>query len=90
MSKTYYIYIVTNRPRGVFYVGFTDDLGERVSAHKSGGGSKFTSKYNLTLLVYYETFADPKDAMIARSALNAGSANGKSSLLRNQIRTGLN
>jgi putative endonuclease len=63
LSKTYFVYIVTNRPRGIFYIGFTDDLGERVSAHKSGGGSEFTKKYNLTQLVYCETFSNPKDAI---------------------------
>ncbi len=27
------------------------------------GGSKFASKYNLTRLVYYETFANPAEAI---------------------------
>jgi putative endonuclease len=32
----------------------TEDLGKRVVRHKKGRGSKFTQKYNLTILVYYE------------------------------------
>ncbi len=53
MSKAY-VYIMTNIPRTVFYVGITTDLNRRVWEHKEGNGSTFTSKYNLTILLYAE------------------------------------
>jgi len=57
------VYIVTNRPYGVLYTGVTNDLGERITAHKLRAGGKFAAKYNCTLLVYYQTFADIRDAI---------------------------
>jgi putative endonuclease len=49
-----WVYIVTNKRGGVLYVGFTSDLKSRIRQHKSGKGSKFTGKYNLARLVYFE------------------------------------
>jgi putative endonuclease len=63
VSKTYYVYIVTNRPRGVVYVGVTNDLAERASAHKMGAGGAFAKKYNCTRLVYWEAFGEVVDAI---------------------------
>jgi putative endonuclease len=45
-------YIMTNRPRGVLYVGVAADLGPRVFAHRQGAGSAFCRKYGLTRLVW--------------------------------------
>ena len=59
----YCVYIVTNRPRGVLYVGVTNDLGERISAHKSGGGSKFAKRYNCTRLVWFQRFDQVLEAI---------------------------
>jgi len=49
-----YVYIMMNRTRTTMYVGVTGDLSGRVQSHKEGRGSKFTSRYKLTDLVYYE------------------------------------
>ena len=32
--KLWYIYIMTNKPQGVIYIGITDNLHERVKEHK--------------------------------------------------------
>lgn len=55
-----WVYIVTNKPGGVLYVGFTSDLKLRIRKHTSGKGSKFTGKYNLARLVYFEPQASAK------------------------------
>ncbi|MBI5052436.1 MAG: GIY-YIG nuclease family protein [Chloroflexi bacterium] len=39
----------------VFYVGMTNDLRRRVYQHKEKLVEGFTQKYNVTMLVYYET-----------------------------------
>lgn len=55
--KHFYVYIMTNRPRShVLYTGVTGDLSRRVFEHKNKLGQGFTSRYNLTRLVYYELF----------------------------------
>ena len=49
-------YILANRKNGALYTGSTSDLLERLDQHKRGIGSKFTTNYNCTRLVWYEQF----------------------------------
>lgn len=58
-----FIYIMSNKNLTTFYIGVTNDLERRVKEHKQGDGSEFTSKYNLTHLVYYEIISDIKTAI---------------------------
>ena len=60
--KQHYVYIMTNRSR-TLYTGVTNNLERRVFEHKQGMGSKFTSKYNITRLVYYEECPDVREAI---------------------------
>ena len=62
--KDYYVYIMSNVSR-TLYVGVTNDLQRRVHEHKQKLSQGFTSKYNLTLLVYFEATSDV-EAAIAR------------------------
>lgn len=52
----YYVYIMSNIHRTVFYVGVTSNLQTRVWQHKKGEGGKFTSAYNCHCLLYYEGY----------------------------------
>lgn len=55
--KHWCVYIMTNKPDGVQYIGFTDSIEERVKEHKLKVFPKsFTAKYNCTRLVYIEEF----------------------------------
>ncbi|HZZ16207.1 MAG TPA: GIY-YIG nuclease family protein [Candidatus Sulfotelmatobacter sp.] len=64
--KQFYVYIMTNSPRSaVLYTGITGNLPHRVWQHKGKLIPGFTSRYNLTQLIYYECFFYP-DAAIAR------------------------
>jgi putative endonuclease len=56
-DKTYYVYIMTNQSR-TLYVGFTNNIRERVWQHKTGVVEGFTSRYNIDKLVYVESFSD--------------------------------
>jgi putative endonuclease len=58
----YFVYIMTNRSK-TLYVGITNNLMRRVSEHKSGSGSEFTTKYKLDRLVYFERFQDVHNAI---------------------------
>jgi len=60
-----WVYIVTNRPRGVLYTGVTADLAARILQHREGKGSAFCRRYNLTRLVFAE-WADEIESAIAR------------------------
>ena len=55
--KQYHVYIMTNASH-TLYVGVTNNLERRVWEHKHKLIPGFTSKYNITKLVYSETFND--------------------------------
>jgi len=58
MSKGGYIYILSNQPDGILYVGVTNDLVRRVSEHRDGAVKGFSKTYDLKRLVYYEAYDD--------------------------------
>jgi putative endonuclease len=65
-AKQFFVYTMTNGPKSaVLYTGITGDLVRRVWQHKNKLAPGFTSRYNLTQLVYYEQFVYP-DAAIRR------------------------
>lgn len=54
MFKEYYVYIMSSHSKRL-YIGMTSDLHRRVAEHKQGLVEGFTKRYNLKMLVYYET-----------------------------------
>jgi putative endonuclease len=60
--KEYYVYIMTNVSR-TLYTGVTGDLERRVCEHKQKLVPGFTSRYNITRLVYYEVTSDVHAAL---------------------------
>ena len=60
----YYVYILTNVKRNVIYVGVTNDLGRRVTEHRSGAGGAFTRQYRVSTLVYAEEYQQIEDAIV--------------------------
>lgn len=65
----YTVYILTNKAHGTLYIGVTGGLDDRMERHKDGKGSKFTRKYNLTKLVYFEEFQYVQDAIAREKQL---------------------
>ena len=53
---------MTNRSR-TLYTGITNNLERRVDEHKRKVGSKFTAKYNIDRLIYYEVSANVREAI---------------------------
>ena len=60
---TYYVYILSNKNRNVYYTGVTNNLTRRVIEHKNKHIKGFTSKYNVDELIYYEVFIDIREAI---------------------------
>jgi len=67
--KLSYVYILVNEYRTTFYIGMTSNLKERINQHKNGLGSKFTSKYNVKDLLYFEEFTDINQAILGEKKL---------------------
>lgn len=80
-DRQYCVYIMTNAHNTVLYTGVTNNLQRRVMEHKSGEGSKFTKKYNLTKLVYYESGDDINAAITREKQIKAGSRKKKIDLI---------
>jgi len=63
---TYFIYILTNKAKSVFYVGVTNNLKKRLIKHKENillNNKTFASKYNVEFLLYYEKFTWIQEAI---------------------------
>ncbi|MGE4351082.1 MAG: GIY-YIG nuclease family protein [Bdellovibrionales bacterium] len=65
MEPRGYVYILASQRNGTLYTGVTNDLVRRIAEHKSGEIKGFTARYNVKMLVYYETY-DRFDEAIAR------------------------
>lgn len=63
MAERAYIYILASNPRGVLYTGVTTNLPARVEQHKSGAVEGFTAKHRVNRLVWFQGFADIRDAI---------------------------
>jgi putative endonuclease len=81
-SKQYCVYILTNAYNTVFYTGVTNDLQRRVLEHRSGRGSAFAKRYNLTKLVFFECGNDVHAALFREKQIKAGSRRKKIELVR--------
>jgi len=81
MDKQYFVYIMTNSHNKVLYTGITNNLKKRVYEHKEKLISGFTKKYNVSKLVYYETYQDPENAILREKQIKAGSRQKKIDLV---------
>jgi putative endonuclease len=59
----YYVYILASRKDGAIYVGITNDIVRRIYEHRTKAVPGFTSKYNITRLVWFEIYDDPISAI---------------------------
>ena len=64
-------YIMTNRARGVLYVGVTADIAARAWQHRNGEGSDFCRRYKLRRLVLAESHATIDEAILREKMLKA-------------------
>jgi len=60
---TGYVYMTASQKGGTIYIGVTNDLARRMPEHKSGTGSRFTGRYGVARLVWYEEQFDIRDAI---------------------------
>ena len=75
------IYIISNKPNGTLYTGVTSNLPQRIWQHKNKITKGFCSKYNLTILVYFELFEDMYQAISREKQIKAGSRKSKVKLI---------
>jgi len=80
--KAGFVYIMTNKNHTTLYTGVTSNLPKRVQQHKESYYSQsFTSRYNLYILVYWESFQEIGDAIGREKQIKAGSRQKKLDLI---------
>ena len=60
---SYYVYIIASRKDGAIYIGVTNDIVRRIFEHRARAAPGFTTKYNITRLVWFEIYDDPVSAI---------------------------
>ncbi len=78
----YYTYILANKPNGTLYVGVTNSLERRVFEHKESIGGDFTTRYKVNMLVYFEEYSSPQEAIAREKQLKAGRRKKKLDLIK--------
>jgi putative endonuclease len=81
MEHLYFIYFLTNKKKTVLYIGVTNSLARRVEQHQTKQVPGFTSKYNLTHLIFYESFSDIRDAIAREKQLKGWRREKKEELI---------
>lgn len=71
-----------NKLNTVVYIGVTCDLIRRVYEHKNKLTKGFTSKYNISKLVYYEMYYNVIDAISREKQVKGGSRKKKIDLIK--------
>ncbi|MCX6355760.1 MAG: GIY-YIG nuclease family protein [Candidatus Aureabacteria bacterium] len=67
----YYVYILQSERDNNLYIGYTNNLKERILLHNTG--KVFSTKNRTPLqLIYYEAFMDKKDASEREKWLKTG------------------
>lgn len=67
----YYVYILYSKKLDKFYIGYTEDLKERVRRHNAGL-SIFTNTGRPWILVHYQGFLEKNDAQEEERFLKTG------------------
>ena len=80
-SNVYYVYILASKRNGTLYIGVTSDLEKRICEHKAKLHNGFTSRYNVTNLVYYETTNLIESAIIREKQLKSWDRSWKIELI---------
>nr|WP_298683676.1 GIY-YIG nuclease family protein [uncultured Dongia sp.] len=62
-SQGGWVYMVTNKPNGILYVGVTSDIARRAWEHRSGAIDGFSKRYGLKQLVFAERHEDIRFAI---------------------------
>lgn len=79
----YYVYILKCRDK-TLYTGSTNDLENRLKAHNTGKGAKYTRGRGPVEIVYQETCPDKSAALKREAKIKRYSREKKLDLIRSQ------
>lgn len=67
--RAYWVYMLAGHKNGTRYTGVTNDLARRLHEHQTGQGSRFTARYSVRRLVWYEQHATAELAIAREKAI---------------------
>lgn len=80
---TYYIYIITNKAKTVFYTSVTNHLKIRLNQHRESiNPNSFTFKYKVHNLLYYEKFTWIQEAIAREKEIKGWGREKKINLIK--------
>jgi len=80
----YYVYLLASGKHGTLYVGVTRDLVRRVYQHKTKATPGFTSRYEVSRLVWFESYDDPTSAITREKEIKKWRRDWKIALIENE------
>ena len=75
---------ISNKPKGVLYIGLTNELERRPEEHKTKRLKGFTNKYNIDKLVYFEEFDTYEEAFTRERRLKKWKRDWKIELIEKE------
>ena len=81
-TKLFFVYIMASENNRILYVGITNDLQRRVREHQEHLNQGFTWKYNVSKLVYFESFDFVEDAILREKQLKKWNREWKDNLIK--------
>lgn len=81
MKEQYYVYILTNKSN-TLYIGVTNNLSRRLYEHKNKLIDGFTKKYNINILIFYQTFDVINDAIAFEKKIKGWTRKKKMELIK--------
>ena len=76
-----YVYMLANSFNGTLYVGVTSNLVGRIMQHRDGTFEGFTSRYGVTILVWFETTNTMADAIASEKRIKRWQRDWKKNLI---------
>lgn len=79
-----YVYILASGRCGTLYIGVTNDLERRMQEHREGLVPGFTKRYDVSCLVWFETYDRIEDAIGREKQLKKWNRDWKLNLIEAQ------
>ena len=84
-NMEYYVYILSNKLNTAIYTGVTKDLVRRIYEHKHHlDPDSYTSKYDITKLVYFESTSDIHAAIAREKQIKGWNRKRKNKLVESR------
>jgi putative endonuclease len=82
LTKGFYFYVLLCKDN-TLYGGYTVNLIQRVDTHNKGRGAKYTKARRPVQLIYFESFDNQHDAMVAEFNFKQHTRSDKIKYLKN-------